>query len=163
MAERKSPLTRSETMSRVRNKDTKPELLVRRGLHARGYRFRLHRRDLPGTPDLVFPRLGAIVEVRGCFWHGHENCGRRPKSRLEFWGPKIDRNRQRDAENVDALRHLGWRILVIWECTMVGPGKWDRDTLLDEIAAFLASEDGYREIAHQCGTEPVRVEPGGSH
>lgn len=163
MAKQKSPLTRSEIMSRIRSKDTKPELLVRRGLHARGYRFRLHRRDLPGTPDLVFPRLEAIIEVRGCFWHGHENCGRPPKSRQEFWGPKIDRNRERDAENVDAMRQLGWRILVIWECAMVGRGKWDRDTLLNEIEAFMLSDEGFREITSRTETDTRRAGPDGSH
>lgn len=134
-------------MSRVRAKDTKPELVIRRGLHARGYRFRLHRRDLPGTPDLVLRRFGAVVEIRGCFWHGHENCGRQPKTRQEFWVPKIDRNRQRDDENLRALRDLGWRVVVVWECTMVGRGRWDREDLLDEVESFLHSDENFREIA----------------
>lgn len=134
-------------MSRVRAKDTKPELVIRRGLHARGYRFRLHRRDLPGTPDLVLRKFGAVIEVRGCFWHGHENCGRQPKTRQEFWVPKIDRNRQRDDENLRALRDLGWRVVVVWECTMVGRGRWDREDLLDEVESFLRSDENFREIA----------------
>ena len=147
MTAKKRPLTRSETMARIKSKDTKPELFVRRGLHARGYRFRLHRRDLPGTPDLVFKRFDAIVEVRGCFWHGHPGCGRMPGSRQEFWGPKIARNRERDAENLDALRKLRWRVLVVWECTMVGRGRWDQVELLNEIEKFLHSGSKLLEIS----------------
>lgn len=147
MGKQKRVLTRSEQMSRVRSKDTKPELLVRRGLHARGYRFRLHSRDLPGTPDIVLRRFGAVLEVRGCFWHGHENCGRQPKSRQDFWGPKITRNRERDEENVQALSDLGWRVLVVWECATVGPGRWDREEFLDEIEVFLHTDEGFHEIA----------------
>lgn len=95
----------------------------------------------------MLPRFGAVVEVRGCFWHGHSGCGRQPKTRQEFWGPKIDRNRQRDDENLRALRDLGWRVAIVWECTMVGRGRWDREDLLDEVEAFLHSNENFREIA----------------
>lgn len=94
-------------MFKVRSKDTKPEVLVRSTLHAAGFRFRLHKRDLPGTPDIVLPKYRAVVEVRGCFWHGHRGCGRAPKSNLEFWEPKLKRNRARDLENERLLKDLG--------------------------------------------------------
>ncbi|TMM55127.1 very short patch repair endonuclease [Sulfitobacter sabulilitoris] len=147
MTNRTRPITRSELMSRIRSKDTKPELVIRRGLHARGLRFRLHRRDLPGTPDLVLRRSGVVVEVRGCFWHGHENCARQPKSRQEFWGPKLARNRERDAQNLQSLHDLGWRVVIVWECTMVGCGRWDREELLGEVETFIHSTERFREIA----------------
>jgi len=105
-------------MQAVRRYDTAPEMLVRRMLHALGYRFRLHRKDLPGSPDIVLPRHRKIVLVHGCFWHGHEQCKRakRPNKNAATWRAKIDGNRIRDAKNVAALRELGWDVLIIWEC-----------------------------------------------
>ena len=103
-------------MSLVRSKNTGPELAVRRLVHSLGYRYRLHRRDLPGVPDLVFPARRAVIFVHGCFWHRHANCGRVPKSRLSYWLPKLNRNRTRDRRHVKALARDGWRTLVIWEC-----------------------------------------------
>ena len=105
-------------MSRVRSGDTKPELNARRAAHRLGFRFRLHRRDLPGKPDMVFPRLKKVVLVHGCFWHQHEGCsgGRIPKSRPEFWEPKLHRNVERDGEVHLALEKLGWDVIVLWEC-----------------------------------------------
>lgn len=109
-------------MSRVRHKNTKPELVVRRLVHKLGYRFRLHRKDLPGTPDLVFKRLGKIVFVHGCFWHRHSKAGcpyaRLPKSRLEFWLPKLNANRVRDRRHLKALRAAGWKVFIAWECEL---------------------------------------------
>jgi len=98
--------------------DTGPEMRVRRVTHALGYRFRLHRRDLPGTPDLIFPRLRKVIFVHGCFWHRHSGCrhARLPKSRRNYWLPKLKRNSTRDTEVVAALRALGWTVLVVWEC-----------------------------------------------
>lgn len=113
-------MTRSEIMSRVRGKDTKPELVIRRGLHARRFRYRLHDKALHGRPDIVLRHWRSVIEVRGCFWHGHENCGRMSKSRQEFWGSKIAGNRERDVHNEAALRAAGWRVLIVWECTMLG-------------------------------------------
>jgi DNA mismatch endonuclease (patch repair protein) len=107
---------RSERMSRIRGVDTGPEMIVRRMVHGMGFRYRLHTRDLPGIPDMVFPRLGKIIFVHGCFWHQHPGCGRQPKSRLDFWSKKLSQNRQRDLRNQQALRSLGWRILIVWEC-----------------------------------------------
>ena len=110
---------RSRIMSRVGGKNTRPEILVRRALHAAGLRFRIHRRDLPGTPDIVLPRHRIAVMVQGCFWHGHD-CpkGRRPKSNVEFWTTKLDRNLQRDRANADALSKLGWQVVTVWECAL---------------------------------------------
>jgi DNA mismatch endonuclease, patch repair protein len=112
-----TPEQRSERMSLVRGKDTRPELAVRRLAHGLGYRYRKNRRDLPGQPDLVFPGRRKIIFVHGCFWHRHKCAlGRMPKSRQEFWRPKLEKNRVRDARNAKQLRGGGWRVLVVWEC-----------------------------------------------
>ncbi len=113
-----SPERRSEIMARIRDRDTGPELRVRRAAHAMGLRFRLHRRDLPGSPDLVFPKYRTALFVHGCFWHRHEGCPRAyvPKSRMEFWNRKFAANVERDRRVSEALRKLGWRPVVIWEC-----------------------------------------------
>jgi len=118
MTDTLTPSQRSERMSRVRAKNTKPEMNARRAAHRLGYRFRLHRHDLPGKPDLVFPRLRKIVLVHGCFWHQHQGCngGRMPKSRPDFWGPKLARNVERDHKVRASLEALGWDIMVLWEC-----------------------------------------------
>ena len=113
-----TPEKRSHLMSRIRSRDTKPEMTVRRMVHAMGFRYRLHRRDLPGCPDLVLPRHRKVVLVHGCFWHSHAGCraGRVPASNADFWLPKLRRNTERDAANEEALRCLGWSVLVLWEC-----------------------------------------------
>jgi DNA mismatch endonuclease, patch repair protein len=105
-------------MASVGTKDTAPELAVRRLLHSMGYRFRLHRRDLPGTPDIVLPRYEKAIFVHGCFWHGHAGCrfGRLPKSRLGYWAPKIAANRARDIRKATALRRVGWSVSTVWAC-----------------------------------------------
>ena len=109
-------------MARIRGKDTQPELAVRRLLHAMGFRFRLHRRDLPGTPDIVLPGRRKAIFVHGCFWHGHGcGCARLPKSRLDYWGPKIATNRARDGRKAAALRRAGWSVAVVWECKVRRP------------------------------------------
>lgn len=104
-------------MSRIRSKDTGPEIAVRKALHDAGYRFRLHRRDLPGTPDIVLPRYKSVIFVHGCFWHGHD-CprGRIPATRTEFWEAKVCKNKNRDALNGEALLRLGWQVITIWAC-----------------------------------------------
>jgi DNA mismatch endonuclease, patch repair protein len=114
-----SPQARSRNMSRIRCQDTSPELAVRRALHRSGLRFRLHRRDLPGKPDLVFPARRACVFIHGCFWHGCPKCvdgTRRVKSNSPYWTAKIAGNRARDARHIGALREAGWNVFVIWEC-----------------------------------------------
>lgn len=122
--DRLSPERRSWLMSRIKGANTKPELAVRSLLHRMGYRFRLHRRDLPGTPDIVLPGRAAAVFVHGCFWHGHA-CKRAkmPKSRAEYWIDKIEGNKRRDARKRRQLRTLGWKVVVVWECEMKNPDK----------------------------------------
>lgn len=115
-----TPAQRSRVMASVKGKNTKPEMLVRRLAHALGYRFRLHRKDLPGAPDLVFPSRRKVVFVHGCFWHGHDCArgARRPKANADYWRNKISRNRARDASAVAALEGMGWRVLTLWECEL---------------------------------------------
>ena len=109
---------RSEVMSRIRSKNTKPEIFVRSMIHNMGYRFRIHRRDLPGCPDLVFPKYRSIIFVQGCFWHLHKGCrdGTIPKTDHEKWKAKLERNVMRDKQNFKKLKDMGWEVLVIWEC-----------------------------------------------
>lgn len=105
-------------MSRIKSRDTEPEKAVRSLLHRMGYRFRLHRADLPGRPDIVLPRYNAVIFVHGCFWHRHENCkfAYFPKSRIGFWENKFRKNVERDKRVIESLKKLGWRVLIIWEC-----------------------------------------------
>lgn len=120
MTVEKIPESRSRTMRAIRKKDTKPELLVRKRLHALGFRFRLHRRDLPGTPDIVLPRHRAAIQVHGCFWHQHPGCrhATTPLTRQDYWIPKLKRNVARDHDAAEALEALGWRLLILWECEL---------------------------------------------
>jgi DNA mismatch endonuclease (patch repair protein) len=115
-----TPAERSAVMKRVRGKDTQPEMAVRSIVHRLGFRYALHRRDLPGNPDLVFPARARVIFVHGCFWHGHScRAGRnRPSSNTDYWTAKLDRNRARDGSNRRRLLNLGWRVLVIWECEL---------------------------------------------
>ncbi len=112
--------TRSRMMSGIRGKDTKPEMTVRKYLHALGYRYRIHRRDLPGNPDLVLTKLRVCLFVHGCFWHRHVGCrfATNPKTRTAFWNEKFEKNVARDLANIQALEELGWTVLVIWECQL---------------------------------------------
>jgi DNA mismatch endonuclease (patch repair protein) len=134
-----TPAGRSERMARVKARDTKPEMVVRRLLHAMGYRYRLHAKDLPGSPDIVFRGRRKAILVHGCFWHRHPDpacrLARLPKSRLDFWLPKLERNRERDLENLARLEALGWRALLVWECELR-----DRERMEHRLRAFL--EDG---------------------
>lgn len=138
MADVHTPEQRRHNMRRVRGRDTEPEMLLRRGLHGRGFRYRLHQRTLPGRPDLVFPRYHAVIFVHGCFWHGHD-CPlfRWPATRREFWEKKIGDNRARDARAIEALQNEGWRVLIVWECALRGPARWSHDDILGEAATFL--------------------------
>lgn len=133
MVDNRSPESRSALMSRIGGKDTAPELGVRRLLHALGYRFRLHRRDLPGIPDIVFPTRRKVIFVNGCFWHAHRcRIGRPPKSRAEFWLPKLERNRTKDKQNRREVRSLGWEVLTIWQCQIRSA-----DRLKARLSSFL--------------------------
>ena len=120
MTDKITPAERSRNMAAIKSTATKPELIVRRLAHQLGFRFRLHRKDLPGKPDLVFVSRRKIIFVHGCFWHQHPVAAcldsKPPKSNLDYWLPKLRRNVERDAQNVKALRKLGWKVLVIWEC-----------------------------------------------
>lgn len=127
---------RSERMARIRNKDTKPEMSLRRLVHGMGYRYRLHRADLPGHPDLVFASRRKVIFLHGCFWHRHPDpeckLARLPKSRLDFWKPKLERNRERDIEIEERLHALGWDVLTVWECQLK-----QEDQLRKQIQGFL--------------------------
>lgn len=125
---------RTRNMRAVRSKDTKPELVVRRLAHSLGYRFRLHRKDLPGRPDLVFPGRRAVIFVHGCFWHGHD-CAKgkkRPATNAEFWNTKLDGNRDRDERHVSQLEAGGWKVLTVWECELK-----NREILAAQLKNFL--------------------------
>lgn len=133
MVDLRSVEQRRKIMQSVGTAHTRPEMIVRKTLHALGYRYRLHRKDLPGKPDIVFSKKSKIIFVHGCFWHGH-GCpkGRLPKSRLDYWGPKIERNRQRDGEIESALRMKGWDVLNVWQCELK-----DLHLLRCRLSAFL--------------------------
>jgi len=138
---------RSQVMSRIRGKDTKPEKFIRNALHRIGYRYRLHVSDLPGKPDLVFPKYKAVIFVHGCFWHGH-NCHlfKWPKSRVEFWETKIMKNRENDNNSVNNLKTLGWRILLVWECAIKGKTKLESAQIIEDVVQWLESEKNFKEI-----------------
>lgn len=143
MTDRLTPERRSWLMSRVHSRDTIPERVVRSLVHRLGYRFRLHRRDLPGTPDLVFPSRRAIIFVHGCFWHRHQGCRKAtvPSTRKEFWLQKFARTVNRDATVREALERAGWRVLIVWQCELR-----DIDALGPRVLVFL----GRTEVRRQC-------------
>ena len=128
-------------MSRIRHRDTKPEMMVRRLLHAMGFRYRLHDKRLPGSPDIVFASRKKAIFVHGCFWHRHPDAGcalaRMPKTRLDFWRPKLEGNRTRDVRHQSELDALGWRYLIVWECELR-----DKEQFRNRLLAFLAEGDG---------------------
>lgn len=144
-----TPEQRRLNMSRIRGRDTKPEMQLRRALHARGFRFRLHRRDLPGCPDLVFPGCRSVIFVHGCFWHGHD-CAmfKLPVTRAEFWAAKIAENQKRDGRALENLANSGWRALVVWECDFRGPARPSLEKVIDEVEAWL-SANGCGRNCHQ--------------
>ena len=131
--------TRSRMMSGIRAQNTRPEIAVRRALHARGFRFRLHDHRLPGSPDIILPKFHATIFVHGCFWHRHEGCkfASTPSTRPEFWEAKFQGNKQRDNRNLEELLSLGWRVATIWECALRLNG-WDE--IMDEVGLWLRSE-----------------------
>jgi DNA mismatch endonuclease (patch repair protein) len=137
MARRTKParlLTLTERMQRIRKTDSQPELIVRRLVHGMGFRYRLHRSGLPGTPDIVLPRHRKTIFVHGCFWHRHDcpDGVKLPRSKPEYWGPKLERNRRRDAANVAKLQSMGWDVLVVWECELRST-----QTLVRRLRQFL--------------------------
>jgi DNA mismatch endonuclease (patch repair protein) len=136
MADVHSKETRSYNMSRIKGKNTKPEMLVRRFLHTNGFRYRLHAKDLPGKPDIVLPKYKTIIFIQGCFWHGHYQCKYYvvPKTRTEWWLAKISSNKSKDDSNIAKLKQLGWKVIEIWECELKGMAR--NLTLEDLISGF---------------------------
>ena len=134
-------------MSRIRGRNTKPELMIRKALHARGFRYRVNVASLPGKPDILLPRYRSAILVHGCFWHGHD-CPlfRLPATRREFWEAKISRNRERDGEVLKALRAGGWRCLTVWECALRGPGGWVLPEVVDVIEMWIRETSAESEI-----------------
>lgn len=147
MADIVSPEKRSKMMAGIRAKDTSPELIIRKGLHKRGYRYKLHEKKLPGKPDLVLAKRRILIFVHGCFWHGH-NCHlfKYPKTRAEFWRKKIHGNTTRDEKAVSHLLASDWRVLVVWECALKGKKKYQHKKLLDEIERWIVGGSVIRQI-----------------
>lgn len=135
-------------MSSIKGKDTKPEVLIRKALHKKGFRYKLHDKKLPGKPDIVLPKYRAIIEINGCFWHGH-NCHifKPPTTREEFWKEKIKKNQERDTKNYKLLRADGWKVLIVWECAIVGKTKNPFDVLLDDIEHWILHGTSSEEIS----------------
>ena len=160
MADVLSAEERSRLMSRIRGRDTGPEMIVRRGLHALGLRFRLQDRKLPGRPDLVLPKYRTAVFVHGCFWHAHGcTLSKVPATRVEFWKRKLDANVARDRAAARALRDAGWRVLLVWECAFRGPGRLGEGEALRDAAAFIRSTDSlqYSVEGRQTGENARRT------
>ena len=145
---------RSAVMARIKGKDTKPELIVRRYLYHRGYRYRKNVKELPGTPDIVLRKYGVAIFVHGCFWHGHEADGHIPRSNTEYWKKKIGRNKARDARDQEALRAMGWSVLVVWECQLK-PAV--REETLREVEYWL--NHAYLERERRKGYSSLEEEP----
>lgn len=142
-----SPEVRSRMMSGIRSRNTKPEMLLRRGLHRAGFRYRLHDRSLPGRPDMVFPRRNAVLFAHGCFWHGH-NCHlfKWPATREAFWKAKIGRNREVDAWAENALKVAGWRRAIVWECALRGKSRMPVEDVFGLLAEWLESDHDSIEL-----------------
>jgi len=139
--------TRRRMMSGIRGKDTQPELLIRRGLYQLGFRYRLHQQNLPGCPDLVFHSFRAVVLIHGCFWHGHScHLFKLPSTRTEFWQNKIESNKKRDHSTTIKLIEDGWRILIVWECSLKGRARRPLDIVLAEVASWLRNGIGNAEL-----------------
>lgn len=146
MADIVDRITRSRMMARVKSKNTKPEILIRKRLHARGFRYRLHQASLPGKPDLVFPKYGAVILVNGCFWHGHDcHLFKIPSTRTDFWKNKITSTRRNDRKVLERLSSEGWRICIVWECALRGKGK-DPVSVVENIASWLSGNEAFLEI-----------------
>lgn len=159
MADNHTTEERSYNMSRIRSGNTKPEEIVRKYLFSRGLRYRKNDKRYPGKPDAVFPKYRTAVFVNGCFWHSHSGCPGfvMPKSNLEYWKPKLERNRQRDAENIDVLQKNGWRVIVVWECELKKPLRDERlAKLYNEITAAITLNPIEYAIAEADGCEDKR-------
>jgi DNA mismatch endonuclease (patch repair protein) len=146
-------ITRSRMMAGIQGKHTKPELELRRALHHLGLRYRLHTAGLPGRPDITLPKHQAVVEVRGCFWHRHEHCSfcTTPASNSRFWKAKFGDTVKRDKRNLEALRKLGWRVAIVWECSIKEAGA---EAVAGRVAAWLQSRRSFKEISSRSAKPP---------
>ena len=150
MADVVSPKKRSEMMSGIQGKDTKPEILIRKALHRKGFRYKIHDKSLPGKPDLVFPKYNAVIQINGCFWHAHDcHLFKWPSSRPDFWKKKILGNKERDKQNIKELQILGWRVLIIWECAIKGKYKRSLDDIVHQIITWLCSSKAFKVISFE--------------
>ena len=138
----------SARMAKIGSKNTSPEIVIRKLIHRMGFRYRLHYKRLPGSPDLAFPKYKAVIQVNGCFWHGH-NCHifKWPKTRKEFWREKIKNNQQRDKKNTEAVKNLGWKTLTVWECAVLGKTKLNEEDLMVKLTKWLEEGVADWEIA----------------
>lgn len=147
MADIVNPDVRSRMMSGIRGKNTKPELLIRRALHRRGFRYCLHAENLPGKPDIAFPSRKAVILIHGCFWHGHDcHLFHWPSSKKGFWQAKITKNRQNDLKCLQALSGIGWRVLTIWECALKGKTRLTESLMIDSTVKWLQEEIDNMEL-----------------
>lgn len=155
MADIVDPATRSRMMSGIRGKNTRPEVKIRKALHAKGFRYQLHRKDLPGKPDLVFPKYRAAVFIHGCFWHSH-SCSlfRWPSSNVEFWQKKLSGNRQKDISNIEGLEAQGWKVITVWECAIRGRNKAGAEETVTRIADWLLTGTTGFELAEKTDRHP---------
>ena len=148
MADIVSPSVRSRMMSGIKSKNTKPEIILRKQLHGMGFRYRLHDRRLPGTPDMVFPKYHAVIFIHGCFWHGHEcHIFKWPSSNTEFWKNKINANKERDNGNKQQLLDAGWRIAIVWECAIRKSG-YTGQAVARKLADWLSGDSAWLEVAN---------------
>jgi len=150
--------TRSRIMASVGQRNTGPEMGLRRVLHRQGLRYRLHDKKLPGSPDLIFPRFRTVVFIHGCFWHAHKGCkfATKPSTRKKFWKDKFEANRKRDRRNYEALKKLGWRVLVVWECTIRGLDESGLNQLGLKVVSWIESDLTYGEIGGLIINSPKR-------
>lgn len=143
-----TPEVRRRMMAGIRGKDTRPELVIRRGLHKRGFRYRLHSKALPGKPDLFLPKYKAVILIHGCFWHGHGcHLFKWPSTRPEFWKTKISETVVRDQRQVETLKQQGWRVLIVWECALKGRLSRSEHSVVDEVADWIVSDSHDLTIA----------------
>lgn len=161
MADIVDKATRSRMMAGIRGKDTKPELALRRALHARGFRYRLHAKDIIGRPDLVLPKYNAVIFVHGCYWHRHEQCryATTPSTRREFWAAKFEANVRRDREVQSQLLKSGWRVATVWECALRAPSQVD--AAAERLAAWLTRGTDALELGEREVSATSKITPGG--
>lgn len=155
---------RSAVMARIKSRDTKPEWIVRRYLYSKGYRYRKNVKGLPGTPDVVLRKYGIAIFIHGCFWHGHEVDGHLPRSNQDYWRTKIERNKERDARNKDALKKMGWRVMTVWECQLKPAVReqtlreieyWINHSFLERLRKSVSSSRILEETSQNVAAEPT--------